>query len=175
MSFVHPYIPNSVPKIKEEMMKSLGISSMEEIFSAAIPDALRFRGKMNLPPPIHTEFELKNHVMDILNRNTSTEEVDSFLGAGCYKHFIPALCDEIAGRAEFLTAYCAETYSDHGKMQAIFEYTSITSTLAPIPDCMPLPRRSTWRLWGRRVCASWERLSCRTPTTPRKFSRKIRA
>ena len=129
MSFVHPYIPNSVPKIKEEMMKSLGISSMEEIYSGIIPEALRFRGKMDLPQPIHTEFELKNHVAGILNRNTSTEEADSFLGAGCYKHFIPALCDEVAGRAEFLTAYCGDTYSDHGKMQAIFEYTSMMGEL----------------------------------------------
>jgi glycine dehydrogenase subunit 1 len=67
--------------------------------------------------------------MGILDRNTSTEEADSFLGAGCYRHFIPALCDEVAGRAEFLTAYCGDTYSDHGKMQAIFEYTSMMGEL----------------------------------------------
>lgn len=39
------------------------------------------------------------------------------------------MCDEIANRSEFLTAYCGDTYSDHGKMQAIFEYASMMAEL----------------------------------------------
>ena len=67
--------------------------------------------------------------MGILNRDITTEEYTSFLGAGCYKHQVPAICDEINSRGEFLTAYCGDTYSDHGKMQAIFEYTSMMGEL----------------------------------------------
>ena len=65
----------------------------------------------------------------ILDKNVSTEEYTSFLGAGCYKHQVPALCDEINSRGEFLTGYCGDTYSDHGKMQAIFEYASMMGEL----------------------------------------------
>jgi glycine dehydrogenase subunit 1 len=122
-------MPNSVPETKAKMLDALGVSSAEELYHSIIPKALRFEGKLDLPDPIRSELELKEHVMGILNRNTSAEECDSFLGAGCYRHFIPALCDEIAERAEFLTGYCGETYSDHGKMQAIFEYTSMMGEL----------------------------------------------
>ncbi|MDR2522566.1 MAG: aminomethyl-transferring glycine dehydrogenase subunit GcvPA [Synergistaceae bacterium] len=128
-NFIHPYMPNSAPKVKKEMLKALGVTSVEDLYGEIIPDSLRFKGKLDLPEPIRSEFELKEHVMNILNRSTSTEEFESFLGAGCYRHFIPALCDEIAGRAEFLTGYCGDTYSDHGKMQAIFEYTSMMGEL----------------------------------------------
>ena len=76
-----------------------------------------------------SEQALKRHVSRLLAKNTSTEDAISFLGAGCYKRYIPAVCDEIANRSEFLTAYCGDTYSDHGKMQAIFEYASMMAEL----------------------------------------------
>ena len=84
---------------------------------------------MDLPAPLLSEQALKRHVSRLLAKNTSTEDAISFLGAGCYKRYIPAVCDEIANRSEFLTAYCGDTYSDHGKMQAIFEYASMMAEL----------------------------------------------
>ena len=42
---------------------------------------------------------------------------------------MPAVCDEITGRGEFLTAYGGLWYSDHGKMQAYFEYQSLMGDL----------------------------------------------
>lgn len=125
---VYPYMPNSVPETREEMMKAAGVKSIEELFSD-VPEEIRFRGRMNLPEPLLSEVELKKHVEGILAKNTSCEEVISFLGAGCYQHYVPAVCDEISGRSEFLTAYCGDTYSDHGKMQAIFEYCSMMAEL----------------------------------------------
>ena len=125
---VHPYMPGSVPRTMEEMMKEIGIDSLEDLFSD-IPEELRFRGKMNLPPPLLSEAELKRHMDGILGKNLSCQEYTSFLGAGCYQHYVPAVCDEIAGRAEFLTAYVGDTYSDHGKLQAIFEYCSMMAEL----------------------------------------------
>lgn len=129
MSFVHPYMPNSAPAVQKEMLDALGIDSIEALYRDIIPEHLRFRGKMNLPEPIHSEFELKKHVEGILQRNATCGEFISFLGAGCYRHFVPAVCDEINGRAEFLTAYVGDTYSDHGKMQAFFEYCSLLAEL----------------------------------------------
>ena len=127
--FIHPYMPNSVPGIKEEMLQELGIKSVEEIYESVIPEELRYKERLDLPEPILSEHELKKHVKGILDKNVSTEEYTSFLGAGCYKHQVPALCDEINSRGEFLTGYCGDTYSDHGKMQAIFEYASMMGEL----------------------------------------------
>ncbi len=127
--FVHPYLPNSVPAIKEEMLKAIGVSQVEDIYHSVIPEELLFKGKMDLPDPIVAEAALKKHVLSLLSRNKSCDSMSSFLGAGCYHHYVPAICDEINSRAEFLTAYCGDTYSDHGKQQAIFEYTSLMAEL----------------------------------------------
>lgn len=126
---VHPYMPNSTKKNMEEMLKTIGVSKVSDIYESVIPMNLRFKGKMNLPEPIHSEIALKKHIVELLNKNISCAEYINFLGAGCYDRYVPAICDEIANRAEFLTAYCGDTYSDHGKLQAIFEYTSLIAEL----------------------------------------------
>lgn len=128
-AFVHPYMPNSVPEIKQQLLDELGVKSVREIYESIIPQDLLYKERLDLSEPIRSEYELKKHVTGILNKNISTEEYTSFLGAGCYKHQVPAICDEINTRGEFLTAYCGDTYSDHGKMQAIFEYTSMMGEL----------------------------------------------
>ena len=126
---VSPYMPNSAPKAKAEMLAALQVSSPEELYRDLIPQELLYPRELRLPPPIPSEYALSRHVQGILNKNISCEEYSSFLGAGCYRHFVPAVCSEIAGRSEFLTAYCGDTYSDHGKMQAIFEYQSMMGEL----------------------------------------------
>ena len=128
-SLVHPYIPNSVPAIREAMLKELQVDSIEEIYQSIIPDDLLYKERLHLPEPILSEYELKRHVQSIMDRNITAEEYVSFLGAGCYRHQVPAVCDELNSRGEFLTAYCGDTYSDHGKMQAIFEYASMMGEL----------------------------------------------
>lgn len=127
--FIHPYMPNSVPEIKQAMLDEIGVKSIEEIYESLIPDDLLYKERLDLPEPIVSEYELKKHVMGILEKNATTEEYANFLGAGCYRHQVPAICDELNSRGEFLTAYCGDTYSDHGKMQAIFEYTSMMGEL----------------------------------------------
>ncbi|NLY83204.1 MAG: aminomethyl-transferring glycine dehydrogenase subunit GcvPA [Acholeplasmataceae bacterium] len=129
---VHPYMPNSVPAIKKEMLAELGVKSIKEIYESIIPKDLLYKKRLDLPEAIRSESELKKHVMGLLNENITTEEYTSFLGAGCYKHQIPAICDELNARGEFLTAYCGDTYSDHGKMQAIFEYASMLGEMLDV-------------------------------------------
>ena len=65
----------------------------------------------------------------MIGKNKSCVENLNFCGAGCWQHYIPAICDEITGRGEFLTAYAGGTYSDHGKNQAIFEFQSLIGEL----------------------------------------------
>jgi glycine dehydrogenase subunit 1 len=124
----HPYIPNAVPEVKAAMLAAVGAASVDD-FYADIPESLRLRRPLDLPPAIGSEVELVRHVEGLLGRNTSTREALSFLGAGCYAHHVPAVCDEINGRGEFLTAYAGEPYEDHGRFQALFEYESMMGEL----------------------------------------------
>lgn len=130
----HPYIPNSVPSVKAEMLAQLGAKSVDELY-ADIPEALRFRGKLAIPEAIEAESLLKQHVERILARNTSCEEATSFLGAGCYNHYVPVICDEINRRSEFLTAYAGEPYEDFGRFQVLWEYQSLMAELLDMDIC----------------------------------------
>ena len=125
---VHPYIPNSVPGVQQEMLQAVGAQTIDE-FYADIPVELRLHRPLDLPEPLLSEAELIRHVDGLLERNRSTREVLSFLGAGCYRHQVPAVCDEINSRGEFLTAYAGEPYEDHGRFQALFEYQSMVAEL----------------------------------------------
>ena len=125
---VYPYIPNSVPATKEAMLKAVNATSVEE-FYADIPDSIRLKRKLKLPAPLLSEAALVRHVDGLLSKNTSTRETLSFLGAGCAQHHVPAVCDEVNSRSEFLTAYAGEPYEDHGRFQALFEYESLMAEL----------------------------------------------
>ena len=126
--FVHPYIPNSVPEVKREMLADIGLNDVAEIL-AEIPPDLRLDRLLDLPAPLMSELDLKRHVQGILERNTSCVDNLSFLGGGCWSHFVPAVCDEIVSRGELLTAYSGSSYSDLGKHQARFEYNSLMAEL----------------------------------------------
>jgi glycine dehydrogenase subunit 1 len=130
----HPYIPNSVPEVKAGMLAEIGACSIDDLY-ADIPEALRFRGKMNIPGPILSEYQLRRHVEGLLGRNTSCEEATSFLGAGCYNHYVPVICDEVNRRSEFLTAYAGEPYEDFGRFQTLWEYESLMAELLDMDIC----------------------------------------
>jgi len=110
------------------MLAAVGVDSPADLYDA-IPNALKLRRPLDLPPPIASEYELRKHVEGILARNKSCAELLNFRGAGCWQHYVPAICDEINGRGEFLTAYAGWTYFDHSKFQAIFEYQSLIGEL----------------------------------------------
>lgn len=135
--FIHPYIPNSVPEVRGKMLKEIGVSTIDELYSD-IPEELRFRGEMNLPEACRSEFELKKHLHTILKKNQTCSDNISFLGAGCYQHYVPAVCNEVAGRSEFLTAYAGEPYEDHGRFQTLFEYQSLMAELLDL-DVVNVP------------------------------------
>jgi len=124
----HPYIPNSVPAVREAMLREVGAASTEEFF-ADIPAALRMQAPLAIPAPHLSEARLKRHVDGLLRKNQHCGAQLSFLGGGCYQHHVPAVCDEINGRSEFATAYAGEPYDDHGRFQALFEYCSMMGAL----------------------------------------------
>jgi glycine dehydrogenase subunit 1 len=128
---VHPYIPNSAPNIKEAMLREVGAASADELY-AAIPERLRLRRDLDLEPALRSEAELRRHFEALLERNRSCKETLSFLGGGCWQHHVPAVVDEVVNRGEFLTAYYGESYTDHGKLQALFEYASLVGELVEL-------------------------------------------
>lgn len=125
---IYPYIPNSVPAVKAEMLKEVGAESIEELFEE-IPEELKLKELMDLPEPFLSEQTLRRHIEGILSRNVTAREFISFLGAGCSQHHVPAVCDEVNSRSEFLTAYAGEPYDDHGRFQVLFEYASMMGEL----------------------------------------------
>jgi glycine dehydrogenase subunit 1 len=124
---IHPYIPNSVPEIKKKMLKEIGVSSSDELFSC-IPNSILYKQKLNLPSCMD-EFQVKQTIDRILSTNRTTNEMLSFLGAGCWPHFIPSVCNEINSRSEFVTAYTGDVYTDLGRYQALFEFQSLIGEL----------------------------------------------
>jgi glycine dehydrogenase subunit 1 len=104
---------------------------------------------LDLPAPVRSEQELRRRVGDLLGRNESCAERLSFLGAGCWPHYVPAVCDEIVNRGEFLTAYYGDTYADHGKRQALFEYASMLGELVEC-DAVSMPTYD----WGTAAATS---------------------
>ena len=116
-------MPNSVPTLKAEMLRAIGAGSVEELFEQ-IPEDHRYRKPLDLPPPLSSEPELRRHLLRTLSRNASCEENLNFLGGGCWQHHVPAICDEIVGRSEFLTPVWGTPSSDFGRNQAWFEFQS---------------------------------------------------
>lgn len=133
----HPYIPNSAPAVRSRMLATLDIEDIEEIF-AEIPGELRLEKPLQLPPALEAEAELSAHMEKVLGKNRPLVPGRSFLGAGCYQHYVPAVCTEINSRAEFLTAYAGEAYEDHGKWQALYEYVSLMAELLDL-DVVNIP------------------------------------
>ncbi|WP_066250046.1 aminomethyl-transferring glycine dehydrogenase subunit GcvPA [Neobacillus drentensis] len=132
----HPYIPNTVPEVQEEMLREIGAQTIEELFDG-IPEELQYKKEMNIPKAL-SEYELRRYIDGILAKNKSTTEYVNFLGAGCWNHFVPAVCDEVNQRAEFLTAYAGDPYEDHGRYQALFEYQSLMAELVDM-DVVNVP------------------------------------
>lgn len=133
----HPYIPNSVPQVRQAMLDAVGASSVED-FYADIPEEIRLRRPLGLPAPLRSEAQLVRHMDELLGRNTPASRTLSFLGGGCYPHHVPAVVDEVMGRSEFLTAYAGEPYEDHGRFQTMWEYQSLMAELLDV-DVVNVP------------------------------------
>lgn len=132
--FVHPYIPNSEPRVKREMLDAIGMDSVEGIYKE-IPDRLRYKKRMDLPEPIISEYSLQRHVEKLLAKNRNSRDNICFLGGGTWNHYVPAVVETIMERDEFLTCYVGDAYTDHGKFQTLFESSSMIGDLTGFEAC----------------------------------------
>ncbi len=120
------YIPIT-PQDREEMLRALGLSSPEELFSS-IPEALRGKGEIKIPP-IRGEAKLKEYFRKLADKNDFRDR-KIFLGAGAYHHYIPEVVDYLANRSEFLTPYTPyQPEVSQGTLAATFEYQSYIAAL----------------------------------------------
>lgn len=124
----HPYIPNSAPAVKEEMLREIGVRDVNALFDD-IPEAIRKNSTLQLPPS-RSEMEARLQLEELLSRNLSTRETPSFLGGGVWPHYVPAAVDEIVSRSEFVTSYTPyQPEISQGLLQALFEYQSMIAEL----------------------------------------------
>jgi len=159
-AIVYPYIPNSVPAVKRQMLQEIGAEGIEELYQD-IPQHLRLQEPMELPTPLLSEYALRRHVRGLLRKNRTSEDCACFLGAGCSPHYVPAVCDEVNQRGEFLTAYAGEPYDDHGRFQALFEYASMMGELLNM-DVVNVPTYD-----GFQAAATAIRMAARITGRPR--------
>lgn len=125
----HPYIPSTAIEAKTQIMKTLEISSVEELYSD-VPQEVRLKKKLNLPGT-RSELEVKKHVETLLSTNRVVPEILSFLGGGCWNHYVPAAVSEVSARSEFVTSYTPyQAEISQGMLQSLFEYQSLICELA---------------------------------------------
>ncbi|WP_017755751.1 aminomethyl-transferring glycine dehydrogenase subunit GcvPA [Calidifontibacillus oryziterrae] len=121
------YLPVT-EKDKNEMLQTIGVESIDDLF-ADIPDEVRFKGLMNLQPPL-AEPELMKEFTRLANMNKDLTKHASFLGAGVYDHYIPVIVDHVISRSEFYTAYTPyQPEISQGELQAIFEFQTMICEL----------------------------------------------
>jgi glycine dehydrogenase subunit 1 len=115
-----------------EMLATIGVDSVDELF-ADIPAELRLNRPLALGPGL-SEHEVYEELRALAARSTSAEDEVSFLGAGMYDHYVPALIDSIIQRSEFLTPYTPyQPEVSQGGLQAMFEYQTAISELTGLP------------------------------------------
>jgi len=117
---------------RAEMLAAIGVSSIEELF-ADVPVSLRLRDGLSLDEGL-SEQEVHAELRALAERNVSCDDEISFLGAGMYDHYVPALVDSIISRSEFLTPYTPyQPEVSQGGLQAMFEYQTAICELTGLP------------------------------------------
>ena len=106
---------------RREMLKAIGAPSLESLF-CDVPEAARLAAALDLPDHMG-ELEVERALTALADKNLPAAAVPSFLGAGAYRHHVPASVDHLIQRGEFLTAYTPyQPEVSQGTLQALFEF-----------------------------------------------------
>ncbi len=114
---------------RAEMLSVVGASHIDALF-ADVPEAARLDGPINGLPLHMTELAVERHMTALARQNTVAGEVPFFLGAGAYRHHVPASVDHLIQRGEFLTAYTPyQPEIAQGTLQMLFEFQTQVARL----------------------------------------------
>src|SRR3954469_21506874 len=117
---------------RREMLAKIGMSSIGDLF-ADIPENLRLERPLDLDGGM-SEQDVFEHLAELSSRNRHADEETTFLGAGMYDHYVPAIIDSIVQRSEFLTPYTPyQPEISQGGLQVMFEYQTAISELTGLP------------------------------------------
>jgi glycine dehydrogenase subunit 1 len=115
------------------MLAEIGVGSLAELFDRQIPKTVRLQRALDLPAGM-AEQDVYEHLRALAARNTSAEDEITFLGAGMYDHYVPAVVDMLMERSEFLTPYTPyQPEISQGGLQVMFEYQTAISELTALP------------------------------------------
>jgi glycine dehydrogenase subunit 1 len=115
------------------MLGAIGVGSLEELFDRQVPAGVRLGRALDLPAGL-PEQDVYAHLRELAQRNSSAEDEISFLGAGMYDHYVPAVVDMLMERSEFLTPYTPyQPEVSQGGLQVMFEYQTAISELTALP------------------------------------------
>lgn len=111
------------------MLEAVGASSVQELLAGVLPEGLGLKEPLDLPRGV-SEQELSRTLAALARKNCTVGEMASFLGAGAYNHYIPAVVDGLVSRSEFYTAYTPyQPEVSQGTLQAVFEYQTLVCQL----------------------------------------------
>jgi glycine dehydrogenase subunit 1 len=121
------------PADLDAMLETIGVPSIEALFERQIPEGVRLRRPLELPDG-RPEQDVYAHLRELARKNVCAEDELSFLGAGMYDHYVPALIDMLMERSEFLTPYTPyQPEISQGGLQVMFEYQTAISELTALP------------------------------------------
>ena len=113
---------------REAMLARIGVSSVDALF-ADIPAAKRLKHLVDLPLA-KSELEVERELGAMAARNIPASSVPFFVGAGAYKHHVPATVDHVIQRSEFLTSYTPyQPEIAQGTLQVLFEFQTQVAAL----------------------------------------------
>ncbi len=116
-------------KDRLEMLKDIGVSSVDDLYDAVSSQFLLKKPIENLPNH-QGEIEIESYLNSLSSKNRAANSGPFFLGAGCYRHHIPAAVDHIIQRAEYLTSYTPyQPEISQGTLATIFQFQSIIALL----------------------------------------------
>ena len=114
------------------MLAAIGVDSIDELF-AQIPADIRLGRPLDLEDGM-SESEVYRFLAGLADTNLDAERIPSFLGAGMYDHYVPAIVEAIIGRSEFLTPYTPyQPEVSQGGLQVMFEFQTAMSEITGLP------------------------------------------
>ena len=113
---------------RRDMLAAIGVPSVDSLFRD-VPDGLLLKQPVDLP--MHAgEIEVERAISALAAKNVAAGSVPSFLGAGAYRHHVPAAVDYIVQRGEFLTSYTPyQPEVSQGTLQYLFEFQTQVALL----------------------------------------------